>query len=226
MTPIIVLSHKEAEIIKKRYGRLDIHVLPNCIDLKEAYNFNKVINEENPLIIGYLGRITSTKGIDYLFDACKMLKSNKIPFTLKLAGKEDIIGEYINKFKNELKEAFIYEGVISGNKKTDYLKSLDIFILPSFFEGLPIALLECMSYGVAPITTNVGSIGEIIENNYNGIFIEVKNSQSIYDKINMLHYNRNLIKLLSKNAQDTIFRNFSPNEYIKKLNNLYKSIQN
>ena len=87
------------------------------------------------------------------------------------------------------------------------------------------ALLECMSYGVVPVTTNVGSIGEIVINNYNGIFIEVKNSQSIYEKINMLHYNRNIVKILSKNAQNTIFKNFSVTKYIERLNQIYKSVQ-
>lgn len=223
--PFIVLSQKEAELIKKRFGCQNIHILPNCIDLKEAYNYNKIINEGNPLTIGYLGRIASTKGMDYLFEACKILTANNTPFILKLAGKEEIDGEYINKFKEELKENFIYEGVISGDKKRKYLKSLDLFVLPSFFEGLPMALLECMSYGVVPVTTNVGSIGEIVINNYNGIFIEVKNSQSIYEKINMLHYNRNIVKILSKNAQNTIFKNFSVTEYIERLNKIYKSVQ-
>lgn len=223
--PIIVLSQKESELIKKRYGCPNIHVLPNCIDLKEAYNYNRIINKENPLTIGYLGRIASTKGMDYLFDACKMLEVNNIPFIFKLAGKEEIKGEYINKFKDTLKEKFIYEGVISGDKKTEYLKSLDLFVLPSFFEGLPMSLLECMSYGIVPVTTNVGSIGEIVINNYNGIFIEIKNSQSIYEAIYMLHYNRNMVKTLSKNAQETIFKNFSSTEYIEKLNRIYKSIE-
>lgn len=223
-TPIIVLSKKELEIINQRFKCSNVYVLPNCIDLKDAYSFNKSINKEKPLTIGYLGRIARTKGIDYLYDACKLLKSNKIPFILKLAGQEEITGEYIDEFRKELKDEFIYEGVISGNKKNEYLKNLDIFVLPSFFEGLPISLLESMSYGAIPITTNVGSIGEIVKNNYNGLFIEIKNSQSIYDKISFLHYNRDLIKNLSKNAKDTIFKNFSPTEYIENLNKIYKSI--
>lgn len=222
--PIIVLSEKESNLINRRYKCSNLNILPNCIDLKEAYAFNKIINKEAPLTIGYLGRIAATKGMDYLFDACRRLRLNKIHFILKFAGKEEISGEYIDKFKEILGDEFIYEGVVSGNKKNKYLKSLDLFILPSFFEGLPVALLECMSYGVVPITTDVGSIGEIVRNNYNGIFIKVKDSQSIYDKISMLHYNRDIIDNLSRNAQNTIFKNFSPTKYIKKLNKIYNEL--
>ena len=222
--PFIVLSQMELQLIKNRYTCSNIYVLPNCIDLKEAKNFNRIININNPLTIGYLGRIAETKGMDYLLNACKLLKNKGIPFILRLAGKEEIPGQYINKFQKELKEEFIYDGVISGKNKEIFLKKLDLFILPSFFEGLPISLLECMSFGVVPITTNVGSIGEIIKNDYNGIFIKVKNSQSIYDKINFIQNNRQLIKELSKNAQETIFKNFSPEEYIRNLNNIYSSL--
>lgn len=222
--PFIVLSQRESLLIKNRYTCSNIHILPNCIDLKEARNFNRIININNPLTIGYLGRIAETKGMDYLLDACKSLKTKRIPFILRLAGKEEIPGKYINKFKKELEKEFIYDGIISGRDKDIFLKRLDLFILPSFFEGLPMSLLECMSYGVVPITTNVGSIGEIVKNKYNGIFIEIKNSQSIYDAITLIHNNRKLIDNLSKNAQNTILYNFSQEEYIKKLNSIYESL--
>lgn len=222
--PFIVLSKMESDHITSRYLCSNIHVLPNCIDLSEAKTFKKVLNKGTPLTIGYIGRIAETKGMDYLLNACKSLKNENIPFKLKLAGKEEIQGKYIDSFKNELKENFIYNGVVFGKEKISFLKSLDLFILPSFFEGLPISLLECMSFGVIPITTNVGSIGEVVKNDYNGIFIDIKNSQSIYDKIKFIHYNRYCLDYLSINAQQTIFQDFSPEKYITTLNNIYKSI--
>lgn len=224
--PFIVLSQKELQLIRSKYRCEKIYILPNCIDLKEAKQFNRNVNMNNPLTIGYLGRIAETKGMDYLLEACKSLKINGIPFSLRLAGKEEVSGKYIDKFIKELGKTFIYDGVVSGENKNIFLKKLDLFILPSFFEGLPMSLLECMSYGVVPITTNVGSIGEIVKDKYNGIFIKVKDSQSIVNKISLIHNNRDMISDLSRNAQNTIFYNFSPEEYIKKLNNIYNSLLN
>lgn len=224
--PFIVLSQKEKELIKKRFNCSNINILPNCIDLHEAQNYKKKIDLKNPLIIGYLGRIAESKGIGILLQSCELLKKKNIPIILKFAGKEEIEGQYLNNFKEVLGKDFIYEGIVAGEKKNQFIKSLDIFILPSFFEGLPISLLECMSFGVVPITTNVGSISEIIENNINGIFIEVKDSNSICEKIIYLNNNRELIQSLSIATQKSIFKNFSPSNYIYQLNNIYKSLIN
>ena len=102
---------------------------------------------------------------------------------------------------------------------------MTLFILPTFFEGLPMSLLECMSYGVVPITTNVGSINEVVEDKVNGIFIKVKDSDSIYEKITYIQNNRNLIENLSIKAKETIFQKFSPIKYIENLNFIYKQLK-
>ena len=223
----IVLSKIEQQLIKNRYDCKNIEILPNCINLNEAKKYNKTINNKtnNPLIIGYLGRIVNTKGMDYLLKACEKLKKSNIPFILKLAGKEDSNTNYIESFKKVLGNQFIYAGVVSGYQKDIFLKSLDLFILPTFFEGLPMSLLECMSYGVVPITTNVGSINEVVEDKVNGIFIKVKDSDSIYEKITYIQNNRNLIENLSIKAKETIFQKFSPIKYIENLNSIYKQLK-
>lgn len=222
--PFIVLSQKEKELIKNRFNCNNINILPNCVDLHEAQNYKKEKNLNTPLIIGYLGRIAESKGIGVLLQSCELLKKKNIPFILKFAGKEEVEGQYLNNFREVLGKNFIYEGIVAGERKNQFIKSLDIFILPSFFEGLPMSLLECMSFGVVPVTTNVGSISEIIENNINGIFIEVKDSNSICEKIIYLNKNRELMQSLSTAAQKSIFKNFSPSNYINQLNNIYKSL--
>lgn len=223
-SPFIVLSNKEKELIKSRFKCKNINILPNCIDLREAQNYRKGINMDSPIVLGYLGRIAESKGIGVLLQSCKILRKKNIPFILKFAGKEEITGQYLDSFIDLLGNNFIYEGVVSGERKNQFIKSLDIFILPSFFEGLPMSLLECMSFGVVPITTSVGSIGEIIQDNINGLFIEVKDSNSICEKIIYLNKNRKIMQALSTAAQECILQNFSPSNYISNLNEIYKSI--
>ena len=120
----IVLSKIEQQLIKNRYDCKNIEILPNCINLNEAKKYNKTINNKtnNPLIIGYLGRIVNTKGMDYLLKACEKLKKSNIPFILKLAGKEDSNTNYIESFKKILGNQFIYAGVVSGYQKDIFLK--------------------------------------------------------------------------------------------------------
>lgn len=219
--PFIVLSSLEKEKLQKKFNCKNIFILPNCIDLKDAANFKRNVNYHKTLTIGYLGRIAKSKGMDFLLQACIDLKKKNIPFFLHLAGQEEVKDQYLPLFKSYLQENFTYKGVIFNESKNTFLQEIDIFILPSFFEGLPMSLIECMSYGVVPITTNVGSISEIVQNNINGLFIKVKDSTSITDQISKLYSDRTLLNYLSTNAKNYIFRHFNQENYIKALNNIY-----
>ncbi|CCZ48812.1 uncharacterized protein BN750_00698 [Bacteroides sp. CAG:661] len=219
----IVLSEQEKKTIKQKFQARYITVLPNCIDLKDAELFaRKEPHENKPITIGYIGRIASTKGMDYLLKACVTLKEQNIPFSLKLAGSEEIHNQYIPQFKSILNEQFEYCGIVSGSSKTEFLKTIDVFVLPSFFEGLPMSLLECMSYGIVPITTNVGSISEYVQDGQNGIFIKVKDSQTIVEAILKLVRNKKLISEYGNQAKATVFSRLSPGMYIDNLNKLYQ----
>lgn len=223
--PFIVLSDLEKQLVSEKYPCKEIHVLPNCVDLTEASQYTKEIKKSHePLVMGYLGRIAETKGMEFLLEACKELKKRNIPFFLRIAGKEEVENQYLPLFEKELGNQFIYDGVVSGKLKDKFLKSLDVFILPSYFEGLPMSLLECMSYGVVPITTKVGSIGEVVMDNTNGMFIQIKDSSSIVEQFTQIHKNRTLLKNLSIEAKRTIINKFNPTTYINQLNLIYQSL--
>ena len=149
------------------------------------------------------------------------MKANGKNFLLKIAGKEEVQGQYLPLFAEKLEEQFEYAGVVSGESKTEFLKSLDVFVLPSFFEGLPMSLIECMSFGVVPVTTPVGSIGEIIREEENGLFIKVKDYDSIFHQIDRLSNDRDLLEQLSIKARKYIFSHFSTDMYINRLNKTY-----
>ena len=215
--PFIVLSDKEREQIKRLYGTKNVVVLPNCPDnLNENDNVNG-----NGLQMLYLGRIEPNKGMDYLLEAMRILKEEGRAFTLHFAGVEQGKNGYIERFQSLLGERFIYEGVVSGDQKTNLFKRCHVFVLPSFYEGLPISLLETMSYGLVPVVTDVGSIGEYVKDEENGLLLKVKDSQSIVEAIDKLGSDGKLLKRLSKNARQTISERFNPEDYIKKLNSIY-----
>ena len=221
--PFITLSETEAETLRKRFHAKHVVSLPNCVDLKDAQTFRRKYKEDSiPLTIGYLGRIAMTKGMDYLLQACCMLKESQIPFCLKLAGAEEQEGQYLPQFSNRLGNQFVYSGIVSGESKNAFLQSLDVLAMPTFFEGLPMSLLECMSYGVVPVITPVGSIPTVVKDQQNGILIKVNDTQSIVDAITYLHTHRDRLEQMSKSARYYIYEHFSPESYIDKLNNIYE----
>lgn len=217
----VVLSNKEKEAIYTEFKPEYLYVLPNAIDLTDAFRFHREVNDKQ-LDILFLGRITKDKGVDFILSSCKILKNEGLKYKLHIAGRESSICHYVQNFKESLGENyFIYEGVVFGEAKEKLLKKCNIFLMPSFYEGLPMSLLESMSYGEIPIVTNVGSIGDVIRDNKNGLIVEIKNEQAIVQAIKKLYNNRELLEKLSCNAKDTIFLMFNPKDYIKALNNMY-----
>ena len=222
--PFITLSETETEVLRKRFHAKHVVSLPNCIDLKDAQTFERKYKADSTsLTLGYLGRIAKTKGMDYLLQACCILKERHIPFCLKIAGAEEIEGQYLPLFCKTLGNQFVYSGIVSGESKKAFLQSLDVLVMPTFFEGLPMSLLECMSYGAVPIITPVGSIPTVVTDQQNGRLIKVKDTQSIVDAITYLHTHRDKLEQMGKSSRNYIYEHFDPDCYIDKLNNIYST---
>lgn len=220
---VIVLGKEEKTILEEDFSLHNVVLLPNCIDLTVTKEFQRDTTSKEALDILYLGRIEPNKGIDYILEACCTLKENGVEFHLHFAGKEENEGQYIPKFRETLGEYFTYHGIVSGEKKTDVLKRCDVFLLPSFYEGLPMSLLETMSFGQVPVVTPVGSIPTVVQDKVNGIIISIKNAEDIVDAVKGLTTNKDLCSELSMKAKETIIEKFNDNEYIKQLNELYES---
>lgn len=222
--PFIVLSNMEKDILRQRFGAERVEVLPNCVDLSDADEFvheDLKCSDNQPLRLGYLGRIEPNKGMKELLKACGQLQDENCPFKLVIAGKEQMEGELLPLFKQRLGDKFEYVGLVSGQSKCLFLRSLDIFVLPSYFEGLPMALLETMSYGVTPVVTPVGSIPQVVKDGVNGLFITDHDCDSIVLAIKRLNEHRGLLRKLGNAARETIFNQFCPERYVEKLNLIY-----
>lgn len=222
--PIIVLSEKERTLLEKEYGCKKVFSLPNCIDLRESMIYHRSFENKRTIHILFLGRIEPNKGLDYIFDAFKMLNKENVDFVFHLAGKEEIKDSYVPAFEKELGPRFVYEGVVSGSNKICILKKCDVFLLPSFYEGLPMSLLECMSFGMVPVVTNVGSICEYVKDNENGLVVKLKESESIVNAIKTLSNNCHLLSDMSTMAKKTIEEHFDTGKYIHTLNSIYSAL--
>ena len=144
-----------------------------------------------------------------LLDACIEMKRRGIRFKLRFAGKEQRVDEFLPEYKACLGEMFEYVGLVSGDSKDAFLRSLDVFVMPTYFEGLPVSLLECMGYGVVPVVTPVGSIPDVVTDNANGLFVKVKDVGSLVDAVTAIANDRKLLRRLSNNARKTISERFS-----------------
>lgn len=221
---IIVLSEQEKLVITKKFQATNVKVLPNCVDLSDAHKFSKILNNNNSLRILFFGRITSSKGLNVIIDAFKLIYNQPIEVYFNCAGKGPEESTFIKEIKNLMNDNFSHLGVLTGNSKLEVLKNNDVFILPSLSgEGLPMALLEAMSFGLVPIVTDDGSMKYVVTDNVNGFIVNKSSPEEIVSKILELANNRNLLQELSQMAQEHIFKNYNPNLYINQLNKIYES---
>lgn len=221
-TPFIVLSEREKKNIELRYETKNIHVLPNSVTIPKSLNKKRT---DASLNIGYFGRITEAKGMQELLDATIKLKEKQVAFKLFFAGKKEPPVDYVGLFSEALGDIFHYVGIVSGKKKEEFLSGLDVFVLPSYFEGLPMSLLESMSYGIVPIVTAVGSIPEVVTDGENGLIIKDHDVETIVSAIQRINNDKQLALSMGENASKKIDRCFNPQKYCETLNEIYFKLQ-
>ena len=160
-----------------------LKVIPNWISVDSYYSNKSKIN--SPLKILFLGWITKNKGIYDLISAVKEIKDKD--FILEIGGN----GDEFENLKIIIKKAQLNNKIkllnwVYGEEKKQLLSQADIFVLPSYKEGMPNSLIEAMSSNTAVISTNVGGIPDLIKSGVNGILIEpgdvlaLKNAISFY----------------------------------------------
>lgn len=121
-------------------------------------------------------------------------------------------------------ESFItYEGWIAGQKKIDCLNWEDVYILPSYNEGLPIAILEAMAYSHPVISTPVGGIPEVIKTGGNGILVKPGDTVAIAEAIKFYIENHDAISKQGDKAYSVV-QDFFPEKVFGDLTKIYKSI--
>ena len=227
-------SEASAEVLNQREARFEPAQRLNHLNSLNSEASAEVLNQRSALnfesakrpslTLGYLGRIEPNKGMTELLEALKKCKAEGRKFKVRFAGKEQMVGEYLPKFEETLGEDFEYCGLVSGETKREFLNSLDVFVMPTYFEGLPMSLLETMSYGVVPVVTKVGSIPTVVKDGENGLFVKVKDMESICEALKKLDEDRALLAKMSLEARKTIQENFSATKYVERLNAIYDSL--
>lgn len=214
---IIVTTKRIAEFIRKTFfiSSDKISVLPNLIDTKLF-----TVNNSDALFdrrVIFIGRLSRQKNLFALIEACK-----------KLCVGLDLIGE--GALMAELKEAVErinadvrFLGKYDNTQLPSIIAKYPIFVLPSFYEGCPKALLEAMSCGRAVVGTDVDGIREIIKDGENGLLCNFS-SDGIAAAISRLIGNPQLCRKLGENARRYIIENYSTDKVVNKELEIYKRI--
>ncbi len=178
---------------------------------------------DDEIVIGITAKLSPIKNIAGIIKAFKMLNEEHKNLKLVITG----FGEEKENLKNLTFELNLTSKIIFNNFTNNpqlIASCYDIAILNSFSEGFPNSIVEYMSVGTPTISSDVGGINEIIENNLNGILVKSDDENKLAEKISSLILDNNLRKEFSKNSLKTIEENFSKDKMITDLENLFYKV--
>lgn len=180
------------------------------IDLKNKGNF----------IVAQVSRVIDYKGVYDFIDVAKKtgLTNKNIKFFLIGDGPE------LDNIKKSVIEQSLEEIVYilgAKNNVIEHLKYIDILLLCSYIEGLPLAPLEAFSQGVPVIATNINGTNEEIVNGKNGYLVEVKDIDGFSRNIIKIYENISLLSELKNNAKQVYIEKFNEKLYIKNHKDIY-----
>lgn len=211
-----------------------IEVIPNAVDISMC-NCSAQPNQDlvdsiiprdtSDLILGYVGRISEEKGVKYLIEAVATLKSNGISATLMVIGE----GPDQVELQQLARERGIYDNVIFLGFQDDispFLRTMDIFVLPSLTEGTPLALLEAMSANVPVVATRVGGVPDVIDDGITGLLVNPRSHIELAKAIIKLHSDSALKSIVTENASALIEKRYSMASWIAQIQEHYHNILN
>ncbi|MBI6026998.1 glycosyltransferase [Clostridium perfringens] len=222
------------EFYKKntKYFRTDkTEVLSNAMDIKEInkFDFNKskkIIEKFNipkdKKILGFIGRLDEQKGIIPFIKELSKYKEyfNDCTFLLVGSGSQEQEIKILIKELN-LDKYFILTGFQEDTYK--FYPIIDVFFLPSLYEGLPMVLLEAMAFKKTIVSMDVGSIGELI-NDKTGVLIKKGDYKAFINYLKYIKDNENKVKRYGEEASRFVRENYNIESYVEKVEKKYKSL--
>lgn len=197
----------------------DVNNQDDISKIKSAYNLN-----DSDFIIGYVGRVTYGKGLEKALDEIIELVKTDRKIKYFMVGS----GELMDELKKKINDNSVSENIfITGyvNNIVSYYKILDLFLLPSMSEGIPLVVEEAMYLGVPVLTSNAGGLPEIVLNGITGITFRKGDFEEMKNLIREFAEGNYDTKRITAEARNFILENYNleTNYKIisKELNDLY-----
>jgi glycosyltransferase involved in cell wall biosynthesis len=174
----------------------------------------------NHSVIGTIAHLEEHKGLKYLLEAASLLLASRRDISFLFVG-EGALKEKLKKLCVDLKieKTVIFAG--ERNDMPEILFSIDIFVLPSLREGLPLTILEAMACGRPVIATNVGGIPEAVKDGENGILVYPKDPEALYRAMNELLGDREKREKMGRIGKRMCDESFRAQTMVEKIEDLY-----
>lgn len=217
---VIVLSHNVQQYFRDTYGR-ETRFIPNGIErgsrLSPRIIAEKYGLEQNGYVL-FLGRIVPEKGLHYLIEAFKRLDTDK---KLVIAGGASDSKEYHEEIKSLVAgdDRIIMTGFTEGDELAELFSNAYVYVLPSDLEGMPMSLLEAMSFGCCCLTSDIPECTEVLGDH--GVIFRKSDVDDLAGKLGALLANPARVQQLQAGAADYITGRYSWDSVVDRTLALY-----
>ena len=205
---LVVLGENIKQKLEKRLPVKEFAVLYNGIEPVIQVESQKHSKQDERFHVLFIGNLRESKGLFDILKAASLVLRETDQIDFWFAGEWpsaqkknhvlDMIGQY------EIEEHVKFWGLITGEEKTEFYGRGDVFVLPTYYDGQPIVLLEAMSAGLPIISTDIGSIAETVADNQNGFIIPTGSPDEIAKKILLFHRD-NVLRTAMSNMSRKIY---------------------
>ena len=218
---IIVLSKGVQDYFKETYGR-ETHFIPNGVNRPQIREANLIIDKfelKKDSYILFLGRLVPEKGIRYLVEAFKNVKTDK---KLVIAGGSSDTDSFMEELKGLAKddERILFTGFVQGAMLDELYSNAYIYTLPSDLEGMPLSLLEAMSYGNCCLVSDIPECAEVVEEK--ALIFKKSNVKDLQEKLQDACDHPEKVDAYKKQAADFICEKYNWDEVVKETMKLYR----
>lgn len=222
---VIALGKSWEMILKEIESEADTTILMNSVPMPKFQRPSKNQAEFNFL---FLAVLIERKGILDLIHASEPVirqaekNGKRVVFHIAGDGKlKEAAMELVSSL--HLESAYRFYGWVDEVQKRKLLQTADLFVLPSYNEGLPMSILEALSYEIPVISTTVGSISEAVIEGLNGYLIAPGDIERLAEKMNTAIYSEDSV-LMGKKSKELAENKFNADKYFREVENLYWTV--
>lgn len=218
---IIVLSKGVHDYFRNQYGR-ETRFIPNGVNRPEIRKAELITDKfglTKDSYILFLGRLVPEKGIRYLVEAFKNVKTEK---KLVIAGGSSDTDSFMKELKELAKDdkRIIFTGFVQGQMLEELYSNAYIYTLPSDLEGMPLSLLEAMSYGNCCLVSDIQKCTEVVEDK--ALIFKKSNVQDLQNKLQEACDRTEKVMELKQQAADYICKKYNWDDVVEETLKLYR----
>ena len=218
---IIVLSKGVQEYFKETYNRKTRYV-PNGVnrpEIKDDHEIKEKFGLEKDGYVLFLGRVVPEKGLKYLIAAYKGIKTDK---KLVIAGGSSDTDAFVQELKSMSKgdERVFFTGFVQGEVLDELYSNAYIYVLPSDLEGMPLSLLEAMSYGNCCLVSDISECAEVVDDK--AVVFKKSNVEDLREKLQSLLDDPGKVEQYKAEAEEYVLKKYNWDRVVNHTLKLYR----